>query len=87
MRRVTYLVTLTDTARDRVEATATAHAMNSGIRASEALARTAARQRQVILTGQSPHRDGDCYTRVWTDGTTEFCATVEQATNAPRQPR
>jgi hypothetical protein len=44
----------------------TAYAMNSAIRASEALVRDLARREGVLYHGARPARVGDVYTRVWT---------------------
>jgi hypothetical protein len=44
----------------------TAYAMNSAIRASEALVRDLARREGVLYHGARPARVGDVYIRVWT---------------------
>jgi hypothetical protein len=44
----------------------TTYAMNSAIRATEALVRELARSEGVLYHGARPARVGDVYTRVWT---------------------
>ena len=54
----------------------TTYAFNSGIRASEGLARDYARSIGRILVGDTPQRHGDTYSRVWRNGDTKLIATV-----------
>jgi hypothetical protein len=50
---------------DELIAKAIAFAHNSGVRQSEALARAYARERGVMLHGDTPARDESGYVRVW----------------------
>ena len=62
----------------RTLAMADAYAMNSAIRASEALVREHARAVGAMFEGEAPERYGDTYTRRWTgDGETLTARVVE----------
>lgn len=66
MKRRTFIAALYRAGESDPFVTSTAYAMNSAIRATEALAREYARGRQIILTGQLPSREGNVYRRAWT---------------------
>jgi type II secretory pathway component PulC len=66
MKRTPYRAALTGIATDKQ---ATTYAMNSAIRATEALVRAIARDEGVAYHGGRPERirgESDVYTRVWT---------------------
>lgn len=64
MKRQTYHVTLTDS-HGRLVGQTVAYAMNSGIRASEQLAREYARAEHTVLEGFQPERSDMTYVREW----------------------
>ena len=63
MKRRYFIAELVD--NGRTIAMSEAYAMNSAIRASEALARDYARDHSMVLNGEQPTRYGQIYTRRW----------------------
>lgn len=79
MKRRTFTAELFRAGEHEPIATATAYAMNSTIRASEALAREYARGRRIILDGALPSHKGDTYRRAWVGPGVELVAVVRPA--------
>jgi hypothetical protein len=65
MKRTDYLVSVYADGVEMPLHEETRYAMNSGVRASEAAVRAAARAAGVMFTGDPPVRVGGTYTRTW----------------------
>jgi hypothetical protein len=75
MKRRTFEAAMYDSAGNEL-ASANRYAMNSGIRASEELVRSHARTEGARYVADKPAREGDVYTRQWTNETTGRTVTV-----------
>lgn len=82
MKRTMFAVTLTDYATNETVSETVAYASNSGVRESEALARTQARATGEPLSAGKPERDERGYRRMWTGDRTgrKYLATVKPVT-------